>query len=104
MHVSAIDMSYTRLNKNKGYIVTQVTIVDEAGSPVSGATVDLLMDLPGGGTASGSADTDDGIATFSLRISNSATGDYTSTVTGVTHATLAYEAGDNIKTSETFTY
>ena len=40
MHVSAIDMWYDRINKNKGYVRTQVTIVDDTGAPVSGATVD----------------------------------------------------------------
>jgi len=46
IHVSAIDMSYTQQGPN--YTVSiQVTIVDENGSPVSGAAVDLSLDVPG---------------------------------------------------------
>jgi Zn-dependent metalloprotease len=98
MHVAAIDMWYTRTGRN--YTVnTRVTIKDANNSPVSGATVSLQMTLPSGSTASGSADTDsDGTVTFSLM--SKQTGTYTSEVTNVTHASLIYEPGANVETSE----
>ncbi len=105
MHVSAIDMWYDPFNRNKGDIVTQVTIEDGAGNPVPDAMVYLQMTLPGGGTATGSGETvADGTVTFTLSIKASATGDYTSTVTGVTHATYTYDPDANVETSETYTH
>jgi hypothetical protein len=105
MHVSDIDMWYTVVNKNKGSVDTQVTIVDDAGNPVLDAVVYLEMALPGGGTASGSGQTGaDGTVTFSLSIRSSETGTYESTVTNVTHATLTYDSGANVETSETYTH
>ncbi len=98
MHVSAIDMWYTRGGVNY-YVYTQVTVVDAVGAPVANATVDLEMTLPGGGTAVGSAITAaDGTITFNYR--SKITGTYVSTVTNVTHATLAYDAAANVETSE----
>ena len=105
MHVFAIDMWYTSVNRNKGTVDTRVTIVDDAGSPVPGAIVYLEMTLPGGGTASGSGETGtDGTVTFSLNIKVTATGTYESTVTNVTHATFTYDPGANVETSETYTH
>ena len=105
MHVAAIDMWYDPVNRNKGNIVTQVTIVDETGAPVPDALVYLEMTLPGGGTASGSGETvADGTVTFSLSIKVTATGDYTSTVTNVTHATYTYDPGANDETTDTYTH
>ena len=97
MHVSAIDMSYSTAGRNY-YVYTEVTIVDEEGSPVSGATVDFRTTI-GSSTATGSETTGtDGTATFSVK--SKATGTYVSEVTGVTHATFTYEPADNIETSE----
>jgi len=101
MHVSAIDMSYTRAGRN--YTVrTQVTVVDATNAPVSGATVAVRTTLPTGAVATGSSVTGtDGKATFS--VTSKATGLYTSEVTNVTHATLAYDAGANVETSDSIT-
>ncbi len=99
MHVSDIYMWYAQAGRNYT-VYTTVAIVDEGGVPVSGATVDLLMNLPGGGTATGSAETlADGTVTFSLK--SKETGTYTSEVTDVTHATLTYDDTANVQTSET---
>jgi len=97
MHVSAIDMWYSRAGAN--YIVyTKVTVVDESGAPVSGATVSISMVIPGG-TATGSAVTaSDGTVTFNYKSKN--TGTYTSTVTDVSHDSFTYDAGANVETSE----
>jgi len=100
MHVSAIDMWHTTAGINK-VIYTKVTILDDGGAPVSGATVSLSMTLPGGSTATGSAATGtDGAVTFSVK--SKLTGTYTSTVTNVTHATLTYDSSANDVTSQTY--
>jgi len=92
-------MWYAQAGRNYT-VYTTVTIVDEGGAPVLGATVDLLMNLPGGGTATGSAETlADGTVTFSYK--SKSTGTYTSKVTDVTHATLTYDDTANVQTSET---
>jgi hypothetical protein len=98
IHVSAIDMSYTKQGPN--YTVSiQVTIVDENGSPVSGATVDLSLDVPSSGTATGSATTgSNGTVTFSLKSRN--TGSYVATVTNVSHSSYTYNPGANVETSD----
>ena len=97
MHVSNIDMSYTV--KGPNYTVAMVvTIVDENGSPVSGATVDLSLDVPGGGTATGSGTTgSNGTATFTYRSKN--TGTYVATVTNVSHSSYTYNPAANVVTS-----
>ena len=93
MHVSAIDMSYVQHGPN--YTVSmQVTIVDENGSPVSGATVDLSLDVPGAGTSTGSATTgSNGTVTFSYKSKN--TGTYVATVTNVSHSSYTFVPGAN---------
>jgi len=96
MHVSDIYMWYSTAGPNY-FIYTQVTIVDESGNPVSDATVDLTTTLPNDSTSSGSGATgNDGVVTFKLK--SRQTGTYKSEVTSVTHASLTYEAGDNIVT------
>lgn len=96
MHVSDIYMWYSTAGRNY-FIYTEVTILDESDSPVPDATVDLTTTLPNGSTGSGSGVTgSDGTVTF--KIKSQRTGEYKSTVTNVTHASLTYEAGDNIVT------
>jgi len=101
MHVSAIDMWYAKRGVNYT-VYTKVTIVDEADSPVSNATVYLTMTLPDGSTASDSGATgSDGTVTFNLR--SRQTGTYVSEVTDVTHASLTYDPAANVETSESLT-
>jgi len=97
MSVAAIDMSSSSRGRNNT-VTTVVTIEDENGEPVLGATVNLSM--TGAVTSSGSSVTGaDGTVSFSISSRNS--GDYTSTVTNVTHSTLVYDASANLETSET---
>jgi hypothetical protein len=98
MHVSAIDMSYTK--KGTTFTVyTTVTIVDAAGQPVSGATVSLRTTLPNGSTATGSGTTgSNGKVTFSVK--SKLTGTYTSEVTNVTHPSLVYDPSANAETRD----
>ena len=98
IHVSAIDMSYTKQGPNYK-IATQVTIVDENGLPVSGATVNLSIDIPGGGTATGSGTTGtNGTVTFNYNAGRT-TGTYVATVTNVSHSSFTYNSGANIVNS-----
>ena len=98
MHVSAIDMSYTKKGGNVT-VYTTVTIVDSANQPVSGATVYLRMTLPDGSTASGSGATgSNGQVTFSIK--TRLTGTYVSEVTNVTHPTLTYDPSANAETRD----
>jgi len=98
IHVSAIDMWYTQ----KAVFYTtyvQVTVVDQDGAPVVGASVSISMVTPGG-TAVGTADTvSDGTVTFSLKSKD--TGTYTATVTNVSHTSFTYVPEDNVESSAT---
>lgn len=98
MHVSAIDMSYTKQGPNYK-VATQVTIADENGAPVSGATVNLSIDIPGGGTATGSGTTGtNGTVTFNYNAGRT-TGTYVATVTSVSHSSYTYNSGANVVNS-----
>jgi len=91
--VSAVSMSYTK--QGQTYTVyTQVLIVDQNGTPVSGATVDLSLNVPNVGTVTGSAVTGtNGTVTFSYKSKN--TGTYTATVTNVTYSSYTFVPGAN---------
>jgi hypothetical protein len=97
MHVSAIDMSNTQKGKNY-FVDTIVTIVDEVGSPVSGATVVLSTALPDGTTTGSGATGADGSVTFTVK--SKSTGIYVSAVTDVSHASYIYDPDANEETSE----
>lgn len=97
MHVSAIEMWYTTAGRNYK-IYTRVTIVDNNGNPVSGATVDVTTTMPSG-TATGSGPTAaDGTVTFNLMSKQAGT--YISEVTNVTHTSYTYDPDSNLETSE----
>jgi N-acetylmuramoyl-L-alanine amidase len=98
MHVAAIDMSYEKKGPNV-FVSTRVTIQDEAGQPVSGATVSLETTQPDEVVSDIGTTGDDGIATFKLK-SNQA-GEYTSTVTAVGKYGWVYDVEANVETSET---
>jgi PKD repeat protein len=99
MYVSDIYMWYSTAGPNY-FVYTEVTILDDSDNPVSYATVDLTAMLPDGSTGSGSGATGtDGTVTF--KIKSRQTGLYKSMVTDVSHASLTYEAGDNIVTEKT---
>jgi len=98
MHVSAIDMWYTTQGPNNTVYV-KVRIVDENGSPVSGANVSISLNIPGSGSATGSASTgSDGTVTFQGPKSKN-TGTYVASVTNVTSSSYTYNPGANVVTS-----
>ncbi len=79
-----------------------VTIYDDAGSPVTGATVYMDITYPDETVQSVSAVTNDnGIATY--QINRPATGTYTATVTNVTHSTFTYDPAANKENTDSFT-
>jgi predicted secreted protein len=98
MHVSAIDMSYAKSGKN--YVVyTTVTIVDDQGSAVAGATVSIKTTVGTKAVATSSGLTAaDGKVTFSVK--SKTAGTYTSTVTNVTHSSYTYDPAANVLTTK----
>ena len=101
MHVSAIDM--TAIKKGKSVdLRTTVTIVDANNLPVLGATVSISLEVPGGGTATGSTTTNSqGQVTFSYKPASS--GLYTATVTSVSLSGYTYNSGANVENWDTYT-
>ena len=98
MHVERIDFKQTTTTK----LDITVTIYDDTGKIVKGATVYMDIRYPDGSVRSVSAVTSvKGIATYT--ISRPAKGTYTVTVTTVTHATLTYDPSANKETTDIFT-
>jgi len=88
MSVSAVEMSSSPAGRNN-YIYTKVTVIAD-GQPVIGATVSIAIELPEGGYATGTAETEsDGTVTFSLK--TKLTGEFISTVTEVSHNALIWD-------------
>lgn len=105
MHVASIDMWYQTVRWwwfVIGYdVFTKVTVHDGSGNALEGVTVYLEMELPGGGIATGSANTGaDGSVTFVYEASSSQKGTYTSTVTNLVKSGYTYVPDDNVQTSE----
>src|SRR6185436_11626920 len=111
MHVA--DMLTTDVNGNPqpGFlrgdkIYWRVKIVDQAGNPVSGASVTTNLVKPNGSvwtTLTSSTDAG-GWALFSKgTLNNSATGTYTINVTGVTKTGVTYDPAANVMSSITCT-
>ena len=98
MHVESINFK----QKGPTWLDIMVTIYDDAGSSVTGATVYMDITYPGGSVFSVSAVTNgNGIATY--QINRPAKGTYTVTVTNVTHATLTYDPDANKETTDSYT-
>ena len=97
MHVSAITPS-----SSQSAVRARVTIVDEAGSPVAGATVRTRVTSPGAPPVTLTRTTNAaGVA--SVSVARSQPGTYTFEVTNVVKSGLAYAPGDNVETSDSIT-
>ena len=96
MHVDDIYV-YLVQSGQKFYGRADVTIVDDGGAPVSGATVTAYHTGDTSGTVSGVTGTDGAVTLSTLRKSY-ATVDFCFEVTNVTHASLTYDAGANVMT------
>jgi subtilisin len=100
MHVAGIQVSVTKRGPNARGTAT-VTIVDENGNPVSGATVtgdwsrnDIVFNSGASGTTNSS-----GVATIDSNNVRASTGDVIEfCVTIVTHSTLTYDNSANVET------
>ena len=98
-HVEKIDFAYTA---KPAKLNIMVTIYDNAGLPVAGATVYMNIVYPSGSVKSVSAVTGtNGVASYT--INRPAKGTYTVTVTNVTHSTLTYDAAANKETTDSYT-
>ena len=93
MHVADINV-YRVISGRKYYGRADISIVDNGGAPVAGATVTAYYTGDISGTASGVTGTD-GMVTLSTSKKSYATTEYCFEVTGVTHASLSYDAGAN---------
>jgi PKD repeat protein len=96
MHVADIVVSRV-LSGRKYYGRAVVTIQDATGAPVSGATVTGLMTGDGTEVRSGVTGTD-GTVTLQTAKKYYGNTDFCFEVTGVTHASLTYDAGANLVT------
>jgi hypothetical protein len=84
-------------------LYTQATVVDARGVGFEGATVNVGMVVPHGGTVSDSGSTgSDGSVTLQYGPTR-VQGTYTSTVTAVAREGWIYDDGQNVKTSESLT-
>jgi hypothetical protein len=95
MHVDDIYV-YRVQSGRKYYGKADVTIMDDGGAPVAGATVYVTYTGTNSGSLSGVTGTD-GVASFTTAKSW-ATVDYCFEVTSVTHASLTYDSGANLVT------
>ncbi len=96
MHVADISVSRL-LSGRKYYAVADILILDDGGSPVSGASVTASYTGDISGTITGTTGSD-GIATLQTSKKSYATTDYCFEVTNVTETTLSYDAGANLVT------
>jgi hypothetical protein len=88
----------TRRKSGPNYLgVGTITIHDNLGNPVAGATVFATATGPVPGTYSGPTGAD-GTVTFETGGMKKPTGEWCFEVTDVTHATLTYDPGSNVVT------
>ena len=98
MHVESIEFKQAGVAR----LDIMVTIYDDAGIPVTGATVYMDITYPDESVHLVSALTNgDGIAIHT--ISQPAKGTYIITVTNVTHGSLTYDSGANVETTDSYT-
>ena len=96
MHVA--DMSVTRIKSGPNYLgVCNITVTDDQGDPVGGATVFADHDGVTAGSTSG-VTAADGTVTLQSSPMKRPSGEWCFEVTNITHATLTYDAGANVTT------
>ena|GEM_PF-506739 len=96
MHVSAMTVTREAKGKNINGACT-VTVVDDGGAAVSGATVTASYDGPTSGSVSGITGTN-GSVTLKSSKTRSAGSDWCFEVTNVTSGSFSYDAGANVTT------
>ena len=96
VHVAAISVSRAKVGPN--YLgVGVITIQDENGLPISGATVFATATGPSGGSFSGVTGTS-GTVTMQTSGIKKPSGEWCFEVTNVTHSTLTYDSAANVVT------
>ena len=94
MHVSA--MTVSRAKSGPNYLgVCVVTVVDDGGAPLGGATVTVSYDGATNGSTSGTTAAD-GTVTLQSSGLKKPIGEWCFEVTDITHATLTYDPGSNV--------
>lgn len=96
-------MSWIKVSNASGYAQGVVTIVDDAGKPVSGAVVKVKATGLVSGMGQGRTDSRGQLTLVTTRLSAALKGDMTFTVAGVSHPKLVYDATKNVVTSATLT-
>jgi hypothetical protein len=99
MHVDSIVLTFKAKGKSSTCTAT-VTILDENGSPVSGATVSGTFSGDISGTGSATTDSN-GVAVIAIT-QKVTVSTYTFCVTNVTHASLSYDSSANVETCDTY--
>jgi PKD repeat protein len=93
--MSVYDIAVTRAKVGPNYVgVGVITIRDNNGNPVAGATVYAMATGPDGGSYSGPTGAD-GTVTFQTGGVKKPSGEWCFEVTNVTHATQTYDPGSN---------
>jgi hypothetical protein len=101
MHVHSIVVSLKAAGPNNTCKAV-VTIVDENGSPVEGATVTGTFSGDASGTESGVTGADGEVLLSVLVVGKGAVSTFTFCVDNVTHASLEYDAGANVEDCDTY--
>ncbi len=102
MHVSSIVMSTAKINKNLLYATATVTIVNEAGLPVQGATVSGKWSGLTSDSDSGTTDVDGRVILKSDTVRKTS-GTFTFTVNNVVKTGWVYNQSANLETSDSIT-
>ena len=103
VNVDSITMSWVKASSTAGYITGTVTILDQAGKPAPNAAVTLTASGLVTGTVTAKTNTKGQITVNTPKISSSATGSETYTVTNVVLSGYLYDASKNKVTSATLT-
>ncbi|HUF06578.1 MAG TPA: carboxypeptidase regulatory-like domain-containing protein [Candidatus Binatia bacterium] len=97
MHVQDLAGSSANVNRNHWRATVTITVFDSTGVAVEGATVDGSFSVGSAKSCiTGSTGT---CSVTSDNLSRRSVASVTFTVTGMTHASLAYESSDNLETS-----
>jgi hypothetical protein len=100
MHVADLDgVASVKGNSGQWAATVTVTVVDQAGTPVSGATVTGTWSGAVGGTGTGVTGSDGKVVLTSPNVRGGAS--VTFTMTDVTHSSYTYDPAANVETSTT---
>ena len=103
VNVSSIAMSWVKSSNSSGYITGVITILDQAGKPAPNASVTLTATGLVAGTVSAKTNSLGQITVNTPKLSATATGSETYTVTNVVLSGYVYDATKNKATSATLT-